>query len=133
MQTILLEESGWNLWEYLGQHYGTELMQFAENIVAALIVFCIGWSTPSDPEPQGRRDRGEIRDFDCQRISADSGRIAGSGNSGDRICLYFRAAGRFYVGSRAGTAGKSGQFCGRHDDPAAAYISGRRLHLQWNV
>ena len=43
MQTILLEESGWNLWEYLGQHYGTALLQFAEKIVAALLVFWIGW------------------------------------------------------------------------------------------
>ena len=43
MQTILLDESGWNIWEYLGQHYGTALLQFAEKIVVALLVFWIGW------------------------------------------------------------------------------------------
>lgn len=43
MGFVLLDEAGWNIWEYLGQHYGTALLGFLEKIIAALLVCWIGW------------------------------------------------------------------------------------------
>lgn len=43
MCMVLLEQSGWDFWEFLRQHYGEALLQFLERLLVALIILFVGW------------------------------------------------------------------------------------------
>lgn len=43
MRMVLLEQSGWDFWEFVQQHYGEALLQSLERLLVALIVLFVGW------------------------------------------------------------------------------------------